>query len=231
MRPHEAFQLQPTLYERSETLRTYPFLHRKSFCGIVSIRRGRLDIRLVHTLFSSVYPRPMYINTAQAAHTLGVSQRRVVDYIHDTRLPAEQVNGRWLIKQGDLQLPAVCHRSPGGPPGRKSSCSPLSYQPTPRYMRDYILQRDGLVCQLCLRNDQDILDHNITDNYWLSTLADKACCQDSLKKHFLKKNPLNAHAILNQLPPTGKKLWHTGSIQRSVVLRQLVRTTCFICQR
>jgi len=45
-----------------------------------------------------------YITTKEAADQLGLSRRRIYDFIKAKRLPATKVGGIWLIKQSDLDL-------------------------------------------------------------------------------------------------------------------------------
>ena len=54
------------------------------------------------------------ITTKEAAARLGISRRRVNDFINEARLPAEQFGRDHLIKESDLKL--VEDRQPGRPP-------------------------------------------------------------------------------------------------------------------
>ena len=53
------------------------------------------------------------LTTKEAAARLGISRRRVNDFISEARLPAEKVGRDHLIKESDLRL--VADRKPGRP--------------------------------------------------------------------------------------------------------------------
>ena len=53
------------------------------------------------------------LTTAEAAHKLGISARRVQELIKDGRLPAQQFGRTYVINEDDLVL--VSNRKPGRP--------------------------------------------------------------------------------------------------------------------
>lgn len=53
------------------------------------------------------------IDLREAGRRLGISRVRVLQLIHDGRLPAEKVGNRWLVRITDLKL--VRDRPPGRP--------------------------------------------------------------------------------------------------------------------
>jgi excisionase family DNA binding protein len=57
------------------------------------------------------------LTTKEAAARLGISRRRVNDFINEARLPAEKFGRDHLIKESDLKL--VEDRKPGRPPKAK----------------------------------------------------------------------------------------------------------------
>jgi excisionase family DNA binding protein len=59
------------------------------------------------------------INTAEAAVSLGVSERRVRQLITEEKLKAQKVGRDYAIQEGDLKL--VVARKPGRPPKAQSA--------------------------------------------------------------------------------------------------------------
>src|SRR5215468_4711683 len=57
------------------------------------------------------------LTTKDAAEKLGVSPRRILQFIDEGRLPAERFGRDYMIKESDLKL--VQDRKPGRPPGKK----------------------------------------------------------------------------------------------------------------
>lgn len=58
------------------------------------------------------------LTVAETAKELGLSSRRVHDFIQDGRLPAEKIGSYYVIKKSDLDL--VKDRVVGRPPKKKS---------------------------------------------------------------------------------------------------------------
>lgn len=54
-----------------------------------------------------------FLTTQEAAERLGISRRRINDFIKDGRLPAEKHGRDYLINEKDLKL--VEERKPGRP--------------------------------------------------------------------------------------------------------------------
>lgn len=79
---------------------------------------------------------PEELTTKQAAKILGVSTRRVLQLIHDGRLPAEKHGRDWAIKARDLELVKV--RKPGRPKGAKVQ---VDSQLEPDKTTAYLFQR------------------------------------------------------------------------------------------
>lgn len=61
------------------------------------------------------------LTTKEAAERLGISRRRINDFINEGRLPAEKVGRDHLIKVPDLKL--IEDRKPGRPPKAKAETS------------------------------------------------------------------------------------------------------------
>jgi excisionase family DNA binding protein len=59
------------------------------------------------------------LTTRQTADALGVSVRRVHQFIEEGRLPAEKLGRDYFINEGDLRL--VENRKVGRPPIKKAS--------------------------------------------------------------------------------------------------------------
>ena len=57
------------------------------------------------------------LTTQEVAEQLGVSRRRVQQFINEGRLPAEKKGRDWLIKDEDLHL--VADRKPGRRPANQ----------------------------------------------------------------------------------------------------------------
>lgn len=55
------------------------------------------------------------LGVGQVAEVLGVSRYRVHQLIGKGTIPAEMVAGRYLVRRGDLDRPAVRDRKPGRP--------------------------------------------------------------------------------------------------------------------
>lgn len=64
------------------------------------------------------------ISVTQAAAKLGLSRKRVFEFIKDQRLPAVKVGAAYVIKETDLQL--VEHRQTGRPASDNPSKAALA---------------------------------------------------------------------------------------------------------
>lgn len=54
-----------------------------------------------------------FLTTQEAADRLGISRRRINDFINEGRLPAQKIGRDYLINEKDLKL--VEERKPGRP--------------------------------------------------------------------------------------------------------------------
>lgn len=57
------------------------------------------------------------LTVADAAQRLGVSERRVRQYIEESRLPAQKFGRDWLIREEDLSAFSQQERKTGRPAG------------------------------------------------------------------------------------------------------------------
>ena len=64
------------------------------------------------------------LTTTQAAAKLGISPRRVQEFIKEGRLPAQQFGRTYVINENDLKL--VADRKPGRPPKPKDEKAKVS---------------------------------------------------------------------------------------------------------
>jgi excisionase family DNA binding protein len=64
------------------------------------------------------------ISTKDAAARLGLSVRRVQDFLKDGRLPAQMIGGVYMINEKDLAL--VKNRKPGRPRKNSAKKNPAS---------------------------------------------------------------------------------------------------------
>lgn len=93
-------------------------------CGGVLTRDGLLSEPItpnesVQMPERSRTSRKRDITAVDAATRLGVSRRRVYEFIAEGRLPATRSGSVWLISQAALEKFAANQRSPGRPEGRK----------------------------------------------------------------------------------------------------------------
>lgn len=83
------------------------------FARLLSMKKKETDLAMVAEMVDD------YLTTTQAGEHLGISRRRVLQLIHNGRLPAVRVGTDFFIKPNDLKLVAV--RTPGRPPTKKAS--------------------------------------------------------------------------------------------------------------
>lgn len=62
------------------------------------------------------------ISLTEAAEKLGLTRKRVFDFIKDERLPAQKIGTTYVIRESDLDL--IKDRKPGRPP--KDNPSPAA---------------------------------------------------------------------------------------------------------
>jgi excisionase family DNA binding protein len=70
-------------------------------------------------MFSALAKHPTQIDAVEAAKRIGVSRRRVLQFIKSGRLPAQVLGGAYVIQLADLAK--VGDRKPGRPKKSKES--------------------------------------------------------------------------------------------------------------